>query len=371
MVRIEKNMVNGVTKSSEGVFTKALDSEGSLLQGKNRDVQELSPKLSIVSQNSSRCPKFGILSGDISNISSECREGFIRRTESVALSRGLARSRGLGASTSTQTVGDKSEDEFGEYDEGSSAGVLPLDSSTVFSPVPLSALKGGDKVRLYSEVVFNQFMHRLIMNGKASKARSILRKSLVIFANTPVFADWADSAGVASATPSVKSVTPSVSELNVKHSAGVNTLATASAFGPFPTPSAPSNTHLGFLMSKQGRCRWSKVSVGSFYPQPIVWKALLVVLDKVKPIVEPKTVKRAGRNLCVPSEIPSSRQLSVAIRWVVESARKRSGSSMVGSLAREFEDILSGSMDSGSLKKRDQWHRLAQANRANAGLRAR
>jgi ribosomal protein S7 len=261
-----------------------------------------------------------------------------------------------------------------------------------------SALKGEDKVRLYSEVVFNQFMHRLITDGKASKARSILRKSLVIFANTPVFTDWAHSSGAKPmdlseeaesseeleelegvATKSSSGSTE-LSDGSAKHLTNGNVpslggcgTATAfvSAFGPFPVPSAPSTRHLDFLMSKQDRCRWSKVSVGSFYPQPIVWKALLVVLDKVKPIVEPKTVKRAGRSVCVPSEIPSSRQLSVAIRWIVESAHKRAGSSMVGCLARELEDILSGSMDSGSLKKRDQWHRLAQANRANAGLRPR
>jgi small subunit ribosomal protein S7 len=256
---------------------------------------------------------------------------------------------------------------------GSVAAVAPSGgfATTQGGSKTASALKGEDKVRLYSEVVLNQFMHRLIMDGKASKARSILRKSLVIFANTPVFADWAHSTGVKLMDlPEESGKELEDLGAGVESSKG-SVLAFTSVFGPFPTPSAPSTMHLDFLTAKQDRCRWSKSSVGSFYPHPIVWKALLVVLDKVKPIVEPKTVKRAGRNLCVPSEIPSSRQLSVAIRWIVESARKRSGSSMVGSLARELEDILSGSMDSGSLKKRDQWHRLAQANRANAGLRPR
>jgi ribosomal protein S7 len=274
--------------------------------------------------------------------------------------------------------GDTSASSRASHGDTRSASVAAATESPNGGPLVQQAyaLKGEDKVRLYSEVVLNQFMHRLIMDGKASKARSILRKSLVLFANTPVFADWAYSSGVKSMDlPEEVESSEELEELEGEPSKGPtrdftsgNTAAFTSVFGPFPVPSAPSTRHLDFLTSKQDRCRWSKVSVGNFYPHPIVWKALLVVLDKVKPIVEPKTVKRAGRKLCVPSEIPSSRQLSVAIRWIVQSARKRPGSSMVGSLTRELEDILAGSMDSGSLKRRDQWHRLAQSNRANVGM---
>jgi ribosomal protein S7 len=246
------------------------------------------------------------------------------------------------------------------------------------------------KVRAYEEIVMRQFRHRLIMGGKASKAKSILSKSLSILAATPVFAEWA--ASEAAWSKSLISNAGGVkkgglrSTETAKSSSAVGDSATASAVGDSATASAarsgllfsavaaPSRSHLDFLLAKQQRCRWAQSTTGRAgctSVNPITWRAFLYAIEKVKPIVEPKTVKRAGRNVCVPSEISTARQLSVAIRWVIESARNRSGSSMVGSLAREFEGILSGSLESGSLKKRDQWHRLAQANRANAGLRAR
>ena len=91
-------------------------------------------------------------------------------------------------------------------------------------------------------------------------------------------------------------------------------------------------------------------------------------LENVKPLLETKARRVGGANYQVPMEIrPESRQ-TLAIRWIVSFARKRSGErTMDGKLAGEIMDAYNGT--GASIKKRDELHRMAEANKAFAHYR--
>jgi small subunit ribosomal protein S7 len=90
-------------------------------------------------------------------------------------------------------------------------------------------------------------------------------------------------------------------------------------------------------------------------------------LDKIKPQLEVRSRRVGGATYQVPMEVRPERRLSLAIRWIVEAARKRSENTMVERLAGELVDIMN---DRGSsVKKRDDTHKMAEANKAFAHYR--
>jgi len=94
---------------------------------------------------------------------------------------------------------------------------------------------------------------------------------------------------------------------------------------------------------------------------------LLGALENSRPKLEVKSRRVGGATYQVPVEIPYERQQSVAFRWMVIAARARKGISMKDSLANEIIDAYN---NTGSVvKKKDETHRMAQANRAFAHLR--
>ncbi len=85
-------------------------------------------------------------------------------------------------------------------------------------------------------------------------------------------------------------------------------------------------------------------------------------LNNVKPIVEVKSRRVGGANYQVPVEVRASRRMALAMRWLREAARKRGEKSMGQRLAGELLDAADGR--GGAMKKRDEVHRMAEANKA-------
>lgn len=98
-------------------------------------------------------------------------------------------------------------------------------------------------------------------------------------------------------------------------------------------------------------------------PLEILHKAL----DNAKPRLEVKSRRVGGATYQVPLEVPVERQLALAMRWMVMFARAKKGIPMDKALANEIKEAASG--QGNAVKRRDDVHRMAQANKAFAHLR--
>ncbi len=85
-------------------------------------------------------------------------------------------------------------------------------------------------------------------------------------------------------------------------------------------------------------------------------------LDNVRPMVEVKSRRVGGATYQVPVEVRSDRQMALAMRWITEAARGRSGKSMGTRLADELMDAAE--KRGNAVKKREDVHRMAEANKA-------
>lgn len=85
-------------------------------------------------------------------------------------------------------------------------------------------------------------------------------------------------------------------------------------------------------------------------------------LDNVRPMVEVKSRRVGGATYQVPVEVRSSRRTALAMRWLAEAARKRSEKSMSQRLAGEILDAYESKGN--AVKKREETHRMAEANKA-------
>ena len=90
-------------------------------------------------------------------------------------------------------------------------------------------------------------------------------------------------------------------------------------------------------------------------------------VQNVKPIVEVKSRRVGGANYQVPVEVRPVRRVALAMRWLKESARKRGEKSMAARLANELLEASEGR--GGAMKKRDEVHRMAEANKAFSHFR--
>ena len=90
-------------------------------------------------------------------------------------------------------------------------------------------------------------------------------------------------------------------------------------------------------------------------------------LDNVTPALEVKARRVGGATYQVPMEIRADRKQSLAIRWLVEYARKRNEHSMDARLAGEIMDAING--QGGAFKKKEDTHKMAEANKAFAHYR--
>jgi small subunit ribosomal protein S7 len=90
-------------------------------------------------------------------------------------------------------------------------------------------------------------------------------------------------------------------------------------------------------------------------------------LENIRPLIEVRPRRVGGATYQIPLEVSLTRSLTLAINWVIEIARKKTGSSMSERLAQE---IINGSKKEGAaIKKRDDTHRMAEANKAFAHYR--
>jgi small subunit ribosomal protein S7 len=85
-------------------------------------------------------------------------------------------------------------------------------------------------------------------------------------------------------------------------------------------------------------------------------------MDNVKPQLEVKSRRVGGSTYQVPVEVPPARQLSLSIRWLIDFAKARGEKSMVDKLAGELMDAANNR--GGAIKKKDDTHRMAEANKA-------
>ena len=92
-----------------------------------------------------------------------------------------------------------------------------------------------------------------------------------------------------------------------------------------------------------------------------------VALNNIKPMVEVKSRRVGGANYQVPVEVRPVRRVALAMRWLKESARKRGEKSMAQRLANELLEAVEGR--GGAMKKRDEVHRMAEANKAFSHFR--
>lgn len=116
--------------------------------------------------------------------------------------------------------------------------------------------------------------------------------------------------------------------------------------------------------------------------QGIMYRAMEIIEDKAKrnpvevleqalrnvtPAIEVKPMRVGGATYQVPVEVPVERGTTLAMRWILDNARSRGGRSMADKLANELLDALNG--QGASVKKKDDTHRMAEANRAFAHFR--
>jgi small subunit ribosomal protein S7 len=129
---------------------------------------------------------------------------------------------------------------------------------------------------------------------------------------------------------------------------------------------------INVLMSKGKKSTAERVCYGAFDlvqertgGDPL--KVFRSAIDNVKPAVEVKSRRVGGASYQVPVEIRPVRRMALAFRWIAEYARARGGRSMSEKLAGE---LLDASNNTGaSVKKREDVHRMAEANRAFAHYR--
>jgi small subunit ribosomal protein S7 len=96
-------------------------------------------------------------------------------------------------------------------------------------------------------------------------------------------------------------------------------------------------------------------------------KVFKQAMDNVKPVLEVKSRRVGGATYQVPVEVRADRRTSLAIRWIIQYAKERPEKSMQEQLAAEFLDAANNK--GASIKKKEDTHRMAEANKAFAHYR--
>jgi small subunit ribosomal protein S7 len=96
-------------------------------------------------------------------------------------------------------------------------------------------------------------------------------------------------------------------------------------------------------------------------------KTFKKALENAKPVLEVKTRRVGGANYQVPVEVNNFRRQSLAIRWILQYSRERSGKTMTDKLCDELIDAANSR--GGAIKKKEDVHRMAEANKAFAHYR--
>ncbi len=92
-----------------------------------------------------------------------------------------------------------------------------------------------------------------------------------------------------------------------------------------------------------------------------------LAMENVKPVIEVKPRRVGGATYQIPAEVTPDRRVSLAMRWLLAAARSRNGRTMAEKLASELLDAANN--QGAAIKKREDTHRMAEANRAFASFR--
>ncbi|MCX6789932.1 MAG: 30S ribosomal protein S7 [Candidatus Kaiserbacteria bacterium] len=87
-------------------------------------------------------------------------------------------------------------------------------------------------------------------------------------------------------------------------------------------------------------------------------------LRNASPLMEVRSRRVGGANYQVPREVPQNRRLALSFRWIINAARNKKGKPMAEKLAAEF--LLAAKNEGDAIKKKDEMHRMADANKAFA-----
>jgi len=93
-----------------------------------------------------------------------------------------------------------------------------------------------------------------------------------------------------------------------------------------------------------------------------------LALKNVGPIMEVRPRRVGGATYQVPMEVPSSRRMTLAMRWIIDAARSRTGRSFAEKISAEILDAANN--QGTSVRKREETHKMAEANRAFSHYRA-
>ncbi|HKJ94887.1 MAG TPA: 30S ribosomal protein S7 [Gammaproteobacteria bacterium] len=96
-------------------------------------------------------------------------------------------------------------------------------------------------------------------------------------------------------------------------------------------------------------------------------EVLETAFENVRPVVEVKSRRVGGATYQVPVEVRPERRMTLAMRWIIESSRKRGETTMVGRMANELMEAADGR--GAAVKKREDTHRMAEANKAFSHFR--
>ena len=96
-------------------------------------------------------------------------------------------------------------------------------------------------------------------------------------------------------------------------------------------------------------------------------EVFMAAMDNIKPALEVKSRRVGGANYQVPIEVKAERAQALALRWLINYSRLRGGHSMAENLANEIMDAAQGT--GGAVKKREDTHKMAEANKAFAHYR--
>lgn len=93
-------------------------------------------------------------------------------------------------------------------------------------------------------------------------------------------------------------------------------------------------------------------------------EAFETALENAMPSLEVKSRRIGGATYQVPIEIPSERRVSLAMKWIITNSRQKSGRNMIDGLSMELSDCFNN--QGTTIKKKDDTHRMAEANKAFA-----
>lgn len=130
---------------------------------------------------------------------------------------------------------------------------------------------------------------------------------------------------------------------------------------------------INMVMSKGKKSQAEKIVYGAFdllkarTNEPDTLKVFYKALDNVRPRLEVKPRRVGGATYQVPIEVKNERGISISLRWIRDFAQSRKGKPMVDKLADEIFSAYKG--EGACIKKRDDTHKMAEANKAFAHFR--